>query len=74
MLLKKLRGDPSLRFSEAGRFSLRWLHQHTVDPEGLESIGRALPDHCAPVVASLARSCAAEWTRLAERLEERTDT
>lgn len=70
-LLKKLRGDPSLRFSEAGRFSLRWLHQHTVDTEGLENVGRVLPDHCAPVVASLARSCAAEWTRLAERLEER---
>lgn len=71
-LLRKLRGDPSLRFSEAGRFSLRWLHQHTVDADGLENVGRLLPDHCAPVVASLARGCAAEWTRLAERLEGRT--
>lgn len=71
-LLEKLRLDPSLRFNEAGRGTLRWLHQHTVDDEGLEHLGRVLPDHCAPVVASLARSCASEWMRLAERLEQRT--
>lgn len=72
-LLAKLRHDPSLRFNEAGRHTLRWLHQHTVDAEGLENLGRGLPDHWAPVVAGLARSCASAWARLAEQLEQRTE-
>jgi len=71
-LLEKLRQDPSLRFNEAGRLAVRWLHQHIVDTEGLENLERGLPDHWAPVVASLARSCATDWTRLAEQLELRT--
>jgi ParB-like chromosome segregation protein Spo0J len=72
MLLEKLRHDPSVRFSEAGRLALRWLHQHTVDTTDLENLERGLPDHWASIVASLARSCAVEWTRLAEQLERRT--
>jgi len=71
-LLAKLRLDPSLRFNEAGRNALRWLHHHTLDAKCLESLCRGLPDHWAPVVASLARSCAAEWTMLAQQLEQRT--
>lgn len=70
-LLARLRHDPSLRFNEAGRQTLRWLHHHTVDTEGLETLGRALPDHWAPVVAGLARSCATAWNGLAEQLEQR---
>lgn len=70
-LLARLRHDPALRFNEAGRHTLRWLHHHTVDAEGLEGLGRALPDHWAPVVAGLARSCATAWTGLAEQLEQR---
>ncbi|MEN3356218.1 MAG: hypothetical protein V7637_200 [Mycobacteriales bacterium] len=72
MLLEKLRRDPSVRFSEAGRLALRWLHQHTVDAADLENLERGLPDHWAATVASLARSCAIEWVRLAEHLERRT--
>jgi ParB-like chromosome segregation protein Spo0J len=72
MLLEKLRQDPSVRFSEAGRLTLRWLHQHVVDAADLENLARGLPHHWAPTVASLARSCATEWTRLAEQLERRT--
>jgi ParB-like chromosome segregation protein Spo0J len=71
-LLEKLRQDPSLRFNEAGRLALRWLHQYAVDAEGMDNLSRGLPDHWAPVVASLARSCATEWERLAEQLEQRT--
>lgn len=71
MLLAKLRHDPSLKFNEAGRNALRWLHHHTVDTGSLENLGRGLPDHWAPIVAGLARSCATAWTQLAEQLEQR---
>jgi ParB-like chromosome segregation protein Spo0J len=72
-LLAKLCNDPSLRFNEAGRQALRWLLQHTVDADGVESLGRGLPDHLAPVIADVARNCATVWSRLAEQLDERTD-
>jgi ParB-like chromosome segregation protein Spo0J len=68
-LLAKLRNDPSLRFNDAGRRTLRWLHQHMVDADSWE--GHSVPDHCAPVVADLARMCALSWTTLAEQLEQR---
>ncbi len=71
-LLAKLRHDPSLRSSEAGRHLLRWLHHHTVDTDGLENLCHGLPDHWAPVVAELARTCATAWARMAEQLEQRT--
>lgn len=59
VLLDKLTHDPSLRHSEAGRQALRFLRQHVVGAGGLEGLARGLPDHCAPVVAELALSCAA---------------
>jgi ParB-like chromosome segregation protein Spo0J len=71
-LLTKLRHDPALKFSEAGRDAVRWLHHHTGDAEELESLGQGLPDHWAPVIASLARDCAKAWSGLAEKLEQRT--
>jgi hypothetical protein len=71
-LLAKLSQDPSLRLNEAGRQTLRHLHQIAVDNENLAGLERGLPDHWAPVVADLARSCAAAWAILADRLQQRT--
>jgi ParB-like chromosome segregation protein Spo0J len=71
-LLAKLRNDPSLRFNESGRRTLRWLHQHAMRIETWENQGLDVPDHCASVVADLARSCAEAWTMLAEQLEQRS--
>jgi ParB-like chromosome segregation protein Spo0J len=73
ILLAKLTQDPSLRFSETGRQIVRWLHQHSVDADGVESLVGGLPDHWAPVVASLARGCARTWLRIAEQLEQRAE-
>ena len=71
-ILARLRDDPSIRFSDTGRNVLRWLHQHIVDTSDLADLGRGLPDHWAPVVAGMARTCAKEWLRFAEHLEQRT--
>ncbi|GAB3433156.1 hypothetical protein [Flindersiella endophytica] len=75
-LLEKLRNDPALRFNDAGRRTLRWLHQHAVQLDGCdgwEDVGLNLPEHCAPVVADLARTCADVWMKLAEQLEQQAD-
>lgn len=70
-VLEKLSNDPSVRFSDSGRQAIRWLQRHAVAPEAMRNVGSSLPNHWAPVVADLARSCAAAWAVLAEELEHR---
>ncbi|MCX5096776.1 ParB/RepB/Spo0J family partition protein [Streptomyces sp. NBC_00365] len=70
-LLAKLNEDPSLRLNEAGRRALRWLHHYSVTGQDIEALAHGLPCHWAPEVADLARSCAAAWSELAGRLQER---
>jgi hypothetical protein len=70
-LLAKLNEDPSLRLNEAGRRALRWLHHYSVTGQDIETLAHGLPCHWAPEVADLARSCAAAWSELAGRLQER---
>jgi ParB-like chromosome segregation protein Spo0J len=70
-LLAKLRSDPSLKFSEAGRNVVRWLDRHAVDPESSAAVATRVPDRWAITVAHLARSSAMTWTMLAEQLEQR---
>lgn len=70
-ILADLKGDPSLRFNDAGRFLLRWLDRHRVEMAGPKKIAEMVPDHCAGSVAKLARGYARVWTELAAQLEER---
>jgi ParB-like chromosome segregation protein Spo0J len=70
-LLTKLRGDPSMRLSENGRGTLRWLAHHVVDAEGVKTLDLNVPDHWTTTVAELAWSCADAWIALAEQLEQR---
>jgi ParB-like chromosome segregation protein Spo0J len=66
-------GDPSLRFTEAGRALLRFLGCVSVDQRQWEDIAQSIPSHQRAVVVSLARECATVWERLAERLERCSD-
>jgi ParB-like chromosome segregation protein Spo0J len=70
-VLQKLRNDPSLRHSEAGRALLRWLHGHSVDWGQWDSLSRSIPPHSVPLIASLARHNASAWEELASGLEKR---
>jgi ParB-like chromosome segregation protein Spo0J len=70
-LLRDLRRDPSLRFTERGRRLLEWLAVRAAGPSGLDALIDALPAHCCYLVAGLARKCADEWLEVARRLEQR---
>jgi len=70
-LLEKLRNDPSLRFTQAGRDLLRWLDARTLGPEGWERMLSGLPPHSAYLVADLACWCSQRWLDLAGALRER---
>ncbi|MGH3787684.1 MAG: ParB N-terminal domain-containing protein [Pseudonocardiaceae bacterium] len=70
-VLASLKRDPSLRFSDAGRFLLRWLDRYHVGMAGGNKIVDMVPDHCAGSVAKLARRYARVWTGVAAQLEKR---
>lgn len=71
VVLAKLDHDPSLKFSEAGRHLLHWMHRHTLDADEVLAISSSVPDHWTPVISELARMCATAWSRLADMLDER---
>jgi len=70
-LLQKLQKDPSLRYTNAGRTMLRWLHTHPVIDDGADVVA-ALPAHCLNTAAELCKQHAVEWATLAKLLEDRS--
>jgi ParB-like chromosome segregation protein Spo0J len=72
-LLRRLRSDPSLRYSERGRSLLRWLDSHVVEPTDWSRAVEGVPPHCAYTIAELAMRCAKAWERLAEELWARVE-
>ncbi len=73
LVLQKLRNDPSLRFTEAGRSLLRLLHVGVTAVRDCRQSVEEIPPHCRHSIAELARGAAAGWLELAESLRERTD-
>jgi hypothetical protein len=71
-VLRKLRNDPSLKLSAAGRELLRWLHAHTLKEDEMKRVAAAIPPHSVPLMASLARNNAKVWDALASELERRS--
>jgi hypothetical protein len=68
-VMRRLRADPALRFSETGRILLRLLHIHLVEIDEWHRVGENIPPHCSVRVAELARGCAQTWREFAERVE-----
>ncbi|MEU5431446.1 ParB N-terminal domain-containing protein [Streptomyces olivoreticuli] len=73
-ILRTLRKDPSLRFTEAGRNVLRLLDTRALFVEEQEGLISGLPGHCMPMLSDAARECANAWIEFAKRLDrlERT--
>ncbi|MEU2792821.1 ParB N-terminal domain-containing protein [Streptomyces sp. NPDC007100] len=70
-MLHKLRKDPSLRFTDAGRALLRWLDVQATENQEWERVLAGVPSHCRETVAELARTCARMWQEFAVQLEQR---
>lgn len=69
--LQRLRRDPSLRFTDAGRSLLRVMGSHVFDNDMWEQLVDGVPAHCASSVASLARRLSEDWLSFAQRVEAR---
>lgn len=70
-LLQTLAKDPALRFTEAGRLLLRWLHRQAAGTEEQIKLLDEVPAHCAGSVAEFVRRCAERWVELADQMEQR---
>lgn len=71
LVIQRLRADPSLRFTEAGRALLRRLDVYAVANTGLETVVDAMPAHTVTLIVELAYFLAEDWRRFAAYLERR---
>ena len=69
--LSRLRTDPSLRMSQAGRTLLRWLDALGAGENEWITVAESVPSHCAPAVAEMARRRADDWQSFAVALDRR---
>ncbi|MEV5885329.1 ParB N-terminal domain-containing protein [Streptomyces sp. NPDC052020] len=69
--LQRLRTDPSLRYSEAGRVLLRVLDAHVAAAGQLHRIAEVLPEHCLDRLTTLAFKCAEDLREFSVRLSQR---
>ncbi|MFE1947340.1 ParB N-terminal domain-containing protein [Streptomyces massasporeus] len=74
LAVRRLRADPSLRFTEVGRKLLRTLDPSATQPHDWAAMASSIPIHCAPLIAELARQHAESWQLLAESLTERINS
>jgi ParB-like chromosome segregation protein Spo0J len=73
-VVRRLRGDPALRFSESGRELLRLLDAHTIPEERWATIANSVPPYCRDATAQVALECARAWQTFAQQLERTTAT
>lgn len=71
--IRRLRADPSLRFTEIGRSLLRLLSLSVVDGTRWDELAGRVPRHCVDAVADLAQQYATTWSRFATLLRQRAD-
>ncbi|GAA3211128.1 streptomycin biosynthesis regulator [Actinocorallia longicatena] len=72
--IRRLRSDPALNGSEAGRILLGLLTIHAVETGYGEKLGESVPPHWGDIVASLAFECGKIWDQFAEQVERDSET
>jgi hypothetical protein len=70
-ILDNLRKNPSLRYTDIGRYLLRLLDFHSIPAQRQSQLIDQIPPHCAPMIAEVAQACADAWTAFAKQLEHR---
>ncbi|MDR7276961.1 ParB/RepB/Spo0J family partition protein [Catenuloplanes atrovinosus] len=68
VVIKRLMGDPALRYTDTGRNLLRLLSLHAHWAKEWETMVDNVPPHCTDVVADLARQFADLWADFATRV------
>lgn len=71
-LVHRLRGDPSLRFTDGGRVLLRAMEACLFDPDHWERITASVPPHHRDAIVQVVRRSAGAWQEFADRLARAT--
>lgn len=71
-VIRQLRSDPSLRFTESGRALLRWLDAGVSLGLHSDDLADSMPEHCVVLITQVVQQCVDSWQRLATRLEQRS--
>lgn len=69
-IMRTLRKDPSLRFSEAGRALIRWLDAHLIAGRAAAPPVVGIPAHCLSTISVLARHNARFWAEFSELVDD----
>lgn len=69
-LLRQLKADPSMRFSETGRILLRLMQAHAMREEEWLRIAENIPTHRRETTANAALHCARLWREFANHIEK----
>lgn len=69
-IVRNLKKDPALRFSESGRLLIRLIDAHAPIVEDREGLATNVPPHAAGMVAELARGLSGIWQKFARELEQ----
>lgn len=69
-VMRQLKSDPTLRFTETGRTLLRLLDVHALSGEKWAELCDNVPAHCKGAIANAALGCAEVWRQFSERLME----
>lgn len=72
-LLRGLKRDPSLRFTDSGRALLRWLDAQAPDLAQWKQLVDDIPAHCVQIIATLARHHSDSWQEFAQYVGSRGD-
>jgi hypothetical protein len=72
LMMRRLRADPSLRFTDAGRAVLQLFGSHSIADGGWRRLSDSVPAHWAPSLAGLAHELALAWQQFAAHLDEVT--
>lgn len=71
-VVRDLRFDPSLRFTDSGRALLRLLGAHAMDSRQWAIMAEHVPAHCRQTVAQVAMDCADIWRTFSQHLARNT--
>lgn len=72
LILRRLRRDPAVRYSQSGRTLLNWLSSpRLLSTADWQNIADSIPPHCSFEIIQIARNCAQAWTAFAEELDRR---
>lgn len=69
----KLAGDPSLKYTEAGRAFMRWMTTHAANTSQWREFADAIPAHWLDDLSSVADQASEEWRDFADYLRNRLE-